>query len=318
MAGGSSGIGKLINRIHTCECLKFLKRLPDASVDFCMTSPPYWQLRDYGTPGQTGQEKTPEEYIERLATIFRELKRVLKNTGSLYLNLGDTYIGPDNCKANSWKRPKQLALIPSRVAMALQADGWILRNDICWIKPNGLPSSVKDRLTCRWEHVFHFVKQKKYYYDLDAIREPYKECSIKRVENRMRLQKRTGKPMTAKSKYFSEGKGKYGVSGFLTGRSLTQFLQSKGKNPGDIWEIAIKPFSCPHFAVYPEELCIRPIKSSCTSKGIVFDMFAGSGTTLMVAKKLGRRFIGCDLNPGYVRLSRERLKGVGTILKRNK
>jgi DNA modification methylase len=124
----------------------------------------------------------------------------------------------------------------------------------------------------------------------------------------MKLQKRTGRPMTAKSKYFSEVKGKYGVSGFLTGRSLTQFLQSKDKNPGDMWEIAIKPFSCPHFAIYPEELCIRPIKSSCPPKGIVLDMFAGSGTTLAVAKKLGRNFIGCDLNHDYVRIARMRLK----------
>jgi site-specific DNA-methyltransferase (cytosine-N4-specific) len=114
--------------------------------------------------------------------------------------------------------------------------------------------------------------------------------------------------MTEKSKYFSEDKGKYGVSGLLTGRSLTRFLESKGKNPGDIWEIAIKPFSCSHFAIYPEELCIRPIKSSCPPKGIVLDMFAGSGTTLVVAKKLGRRFIGCDLNLDYVKITRKRLK----------
>jgi site-specific DNA-methyltransferase (cytosine-N4-specific) len=340
MAGGSSGICNLVNRVHICECLKFLKRLPDASIDFCMTSPPYWSMRDYEVKGQIGMEKTPEEYIEKLLNVFRELKRVLKDTGSFYLNLGDTYIGSacgygqkgkvkntiektspgyisENQKPpslisvdkNSWKKPKQLALIPSRVAIALQEDGWILRNDICWFKPNGLPSSVQDRLTNRWEHVFHFVKQRKYYYNLDAIRGPQKAKSIKRVINRMKLQERTGRPMTKISKYYeNENNVNYGASGFLKGRSLKGILNLKGKNPGDFWKISVKSFSVPHFAVYPEELCSRPIKSSCPTGGIVFDMFSGSATTLVVAKKLGRRFIGCDLNHDYVRIARKRLK----------
>jgi site-specific DNA-methyltransferase (cytosine-N4-specific) len=223
--------------------------------------------------------------------------------------LGETYIGTDGYSFKCfWKKPKQLALIPSRVALALQEDGWILRNDICWHKPNGLPSSVKDRLTNRWEHVFHFVKQRKYYYNLDAIREPQKESSIRRVKNRIKLQARTGRPMTEKSKHFDGEAGKLGSSGFLTGRSLKYLFNLKGANPGDFWEISIKPFSVAHSAVYPEELCIRPIKSSCPPGGIVFDPFAGSGTTLVVARKLGRHFIGCDLNHDYVRIARRRLK----------
>jgi site-specific DNA-methyltransferase (cytosine-N4-specific) len=308
MAGGNAGLSKLVNRVHTCGCLRFLKILPENSIDFCMTSPPYWKLRDYGRPGQIGQEKTPEEYIEKLVIIFREFKRVLKDTGSLYLNLGDTYIGTDNCRANSWKKPKQLALLPSRVAIALQEDGWILRNDICWFKPNGLPSSVKDRLTCRWEHVFHFVKQRKYYYNLDAIREPFKASTIKRIRNRVKLHERTGRPFTAKSKYFTADHSQLSSNGFLSGKSLGGFLNLKGGNPGDFWAISVKPVSMSHFAVYPEELCIRPIKSSCPPGGIVFDMFSGSGTTLVVAKKLGRRFVGSDINRGYVRIARKRLK----------
>jgi DNA modification methylase len=311
MAGGNAELGRRVNKIHVGDCLRFIKRLSEKSVDFCMTSPPYWRLRDYGTPGQIGQEKTPEEYIEKLVAIFRELKRVLKDTGSLYLNLGDTYIGPDSCRVKSWKKPKQLALIPSRVAIALQADGWILRNDICWYKPNGLPSSVKDRLSCRWEHVFHFVKSKKYYYDLDAIREPLKASTIKRIRNRVKLHELTGKPFTAKSKYYGSDYSQFGLNGFLTGKSLGGFLNLKGGNPGDFWAISVKPLSMPHFAVYPEELCIKPIKSSCPPGGIVFDMFSGSGTTLVVAKKLGRRFIGCDLNPGYVKFANKRLGGIG-------
>jgi DNA modification methylase len=310
MADSILNLDRLMNRIHTRDCLQFVKKLPDNSIDFCMTSPPYWRLRDYGISGQIGQEKTPEEYIEKLVVIFRELKRVLKDTGSFYLNLGDTYIGPDCCRVRSWKKPKQLALIPSRVAIALQDDGWILRNDICWIKPNGLPSSVKDRLTNRWEHIFHFVKQKKYYYDLDAIREPFKASTIKRIKNRVKLHERTGKPFTAKSKYYGSDHSQFGANGFLSGKSLGSLLNFKGGNPGDFWSISVKPLSMCHFAVYPEELCIRPIKSSCPPGGIVFDPFAGSGTTLVAAKKLGKRFIGCDLSPEYVRLGRERVKTI--------
>jgi DNA modification methylase len=286
-----------------------MKRLPAQSIDFCMTSPPYWQLRNYDVSGQTGWEQTPEAYIGKLVLIFRELKRVLKNRGSFYLNLGDTYIGTDNCSKNSWKLPKQLALIPSRVAIALQEEGWILRSDICWYKPNGLPSPVKDRLSNRWEHLFHFVKQRKYYYDLNTIREPLKDATIKRIHHRVRLLKRTGRPITKRSKYFAVKPRQFGVSGFLTGKAFKNLL-NKGRNPGDFWEISIKHSPGRHYAVYPEELCVRPIKSSCPPGGIVLDMFAGSGTTLLVAKKLRRRYIGCDLNREYVKLARKRLKSL--------
>lgn len=308
MVGNGARIDRLVNKVHTNDCLKFLKRLPEQSIDLCMTSPPYWRLRDYGKPGQIGQEKTSEEYIRTLVGVFREVKKVLKDTGSFYLNLGDTYFGPGNCSGTLWKNYKQLALIPSRTAIALQADGWILRNDICWFKPNGLPSSVKDRLTCRWEHVFHFVKQRKYYYNLDAIREPLKASTIKRIKNRAKLHERTGRPFTAKSKYFGADHSQLGSNGFLSGKSLGRFKYLKGGNPGDFWAITVKPLSMSHFAVYPEELCIRPIKSSCPPGGIVIDPFAGSGTTLVAAKKLGRGFLGCDLNPEYVKVARNRLR----------
>ncbi len=337
MAGKNAELDSRVNKIHTEDCLRFMRKLSEKSVDFCMTSPPYWRLRDYGTPGQIGLEKTPEEYIDKLVIVFRELKRILKDSGSFYLNLGDTYIGsalyydltkgfrtsistplqksqkheciPSVIK-NSWKKAKQLALIPSRVAIALQADGWILRNDICWFKPNGLPSSVKDRLTCRWEHVFHFVKSKKYYYNLDEIREPFKASTIKRIRNRVKLHERTGKPFTTKSKYYGSDYSQFGLNGFLTGKSLGGFMKLKGGNPGDFWAISVKPLSMSHFAVYPEELCIRPIKSSCPPGGIVFDPFSGSGTTLAAARRLGRQFIGCDLNHDYVRIARKRLRGI--------
>jgi DNA modification methylase len=307
-----SNLDSLINEIHICDCLEFMKKLPAKSIDFCMTSPPYWKMRDYGIKRQVGQEKTPEEYIEKLVLIFRELKRILKDSGSFYLNLGDTYIGSDcgsaSKKKKTWKRPKQLALIPSKVAIALQNDGWLLRNDICWFKPNGLPSSVRDRLTCRWEHVFHFVKQRKYYYNLDGIRVSHKASTIKRMRYRIKLQAKTGKTMTIKSKYFYADHKKYGSCGLVSGKSLHGIFRHNGGNPGDLWKIPIKPLSIPHFAVYPEELCLRPIKSSCPPGGVVLDMFAGAGTTLVVAKKLGCRFIGCDLNPEFFRLANERMK----------
>jgi site-specific DNA-methyltransferase (cytosine-N4-specific) len=155
------------------------------------------------------------------------------------------------------------------------------------------------------------VKQRKYYYNLDSIKEPLKASTLKRMRNRMRLQARTGKPITAKSKYYDTGDKRFGSYGLVTGKSLQGILNHKGGNPGDLWEISIKPFSIAHFAVFPEELCIRPIKSSCPPGGIVFDMFAGAGTTLLVAKKLERRFIGCELNPEYVRLAKKRLKAQG-------
>lgn len=308
MVGNGSRIDRLVNKVHTNDCLKFLKRLPEQSIDLCMTSPPYWRLRDYGKPGQIGQEKTSEEYIRTLVGVFREIKRVLKDTGSFYLNLGDTYFGPGNCSGTLWRNYKQLALIPSRTAIALQADDWILRNDICWFKPNGLPSSVKDRLTCRWEHIFHFVKQRKYYYNLSAIREPPKASTIKRIRNRVKLHERTGRPFTSKSKYFGADHSQLGSNGFLSGKSLGRFKYLKGGNPGDFWAISVKPLSMSHFAVYPEELCSRPIQSSCPPGGIVIDPFAGSGTTLVAAKKLGRQFVGCDLNPEYVKVARKRLR----------
>jgi DNA modification methylase len=415
MSEGKYNLDKIINRVFTSDCLKFMRRLPDRCIDFCMTSPPYWSLRDYGIKEQIGLENTPEEYIEKLVIVFRELKRILKDTGSLYLNLGDTYIGsacgyrqkgevkntiaktPPRYISNkqkppslisvdksTWKKPKQLALIPSRVAIALQSDGLILRNDICWYKPNAMPSSVKDRLTNHWEHIFHFVKQRKYYYDLDPVREPHKSA-YRPFNYRVRLaqQGRTKDYMVMASKYETEvayrmgirknkqyqGKGSlqntiksfnlkgknpgdvlnwreeakkrgqlfnkpinnqgggntglkkfrgykikagspydYSCKSVEQHRGVNVVYSQKGKNPGDFWKINTKPFPGAHFAVYPEGICVKPIKSSCPPDGIVFDMFDGAGTTLVVAKKLGRKFIGCDINRDYVKLARKRLR----------
>ena len=316
-----------------------------------MTSPPYWALRDYGTIGQLGLEQDFREYVLKLLRIFAELKRVLKRTGSFYLNMGDTYsrgtVIPAKC----------LIGIPWRLALTLIGNGWILRNDIIWHKPNSMPSSVKDRLSNTYEHVFHFVKSKKYCYNLDAIRVPHKfearPFNIRvRDAQKGRLKEKWGVLAHASEHeikaYDEKHYSKYppheprhfqllsmGIAhGGHTGKTV-RHDHPLGKNPGDLWEINSKPHPFAHFAVYPEEICVRPILSSCPEQvctkcgmpqlptgrsckcnegfrsGIVLDMFAGSGTTLVVARKLGRDFIGIELNPEYVKIAKRRLAEIG-------
>jgi len=377
-----------VNDIHQGDAGETLAEMPESSVHMCMTSPPYWNLRDYGEDGQLGLEKTAEEYVNNIAGVCEEIYRVLREDGSLWLNLGDTY---DN---------KDLQQIPARVSLELQARGWTLRNRVTWAKPNPMPQSVKDRLNDTTEAIFHFVKNKHYWYDLDAIREPHivedasrKNSSewVESTENNHNGKRAGGHPL--------------------------------GKNPGDVFEVTTKPFPDAHFAVYPPELCKKPIQSSCppkvcsecgtpyerrtetipmwerdestiereqtkrglelanehaltdkhfkaaqavglgdsdsgdgkpyervsdaterlaretenalgsycrelllsepaptdeweqtcncetdeTEAGIVLDPFSGAGTTALVAKDLGRRFVGIELNPEYVAMSQKRV-----------
>ncbi|MEM3656397.1 MAG: site-specific DNA-methyltransferase [Thermoprotei archaeon] len=278
--------------------------------------------------GQLGLEPTWELYVEHLVEVCREVKRILKKSGSMYIVLGDTYAG-SNCgrgdrtlfqnyrrvkvagdlyekptpqaKAAGYK-PKSLIGIPWRVAFALIDDGWILRNDIIWYKPNAMPSSVKDRLTQTYEHIFFFVKNGRYYYDLDAVRIPLK-TTYTRFNLRVRDVKR----------------GKGGVSAFgvlkASEKEVENYVYPErkgdghplGKNPGDFWSAKTKPFKGAHFAVYPEEICVRPILASCPPGGVVLDPFCGSGTTLVVAKRLGRNYIGIEMNPEYVEIAMRRL-----------
>lgn len=541
----TSDIARLLGMVHCSDAAKFTRKLPDESIDFVMTSPPYWGLRDYDVKGQLGLEPRPQEYIERLVAIFHDLKRVLKPHGSLYINLGDTYCstkgacfnaggGADSVRQTAFKRltrrsnpnrmlkpdgrwlqPKQLLMIPARVATAMQDDGWLLRNDIIWYKPNGLPSSVKDRLANKYEHVFHFVKSRRYFYDLDAIRVPQETLRVGasglgRMRNHQVFNPADGQASTALGRRApggmvessrnqrrrgalrllrSDGKNPGDVLGLrnktadlkklgsmrnppepgerscfhpfgknpgdtigvdrsldracvrhasnaailrgtLAGKHADSHINSSGfravlntkrdreaayrvierlnvsseekrnlkswwhdhachssgPNPGDFWKISTRPFPEAHFAVYPEDLCIRPILSSCPSEvcracgvprqkviigrrpgafnvrvrdetlgrlsakwgarvhatsedaerydektygtrgsvrsagwksckcavgfepGIVFDPFAGAGTTLVVANKLGRRWLGCELNPKYVKIAQRRIQ----------
>jgi len=381
-------ISKLIDTIIQGDALEILKTFPDEFVDCCITSPPYWGLRDYGVNGQFGLEKTPEEYVAKMVKVFREVKRILKKKGTLWLNLGDSYAGsgqgwgqrPETLtKLQGGNRgslhclneplvgyhipglkPKDLVGIPWRVAFALQADGWYLRQDIIWAKPNPMPESVTDRCTKSHEYIFLLAKSPKYYFDNEAI----KETAIHKEDPRAgygRLHYR-GK---------REGQNGTGQENFV------KIVETRNKR--SVWTITTKPFKEAHFATFPEDLIKPMILAGCPefvckkcgkvreriidnservntrpglntgnmksgketdpnkvlhnsdlskyrqqiiyktlgytdcgcnagfTGGIVLDPFVGSGTTALVAKNLGRHFIGIELNPEYVKMANKRL-----------
>lgn len=291
------------------DALETLRTLPDTSVDCIVTSPPYYGLRDYGTPGQYGLESTPAAYVETMRALFAEARRVLADDGTLWLNLGDSYVaGPPGKRRSSGLQgrsqavttpeglgdktrcgipEKNLMMIPVRAALALQDDGWLLRNDIIWSRPNAMPESVGDRMSTRYEHVFLFAKQPRYWFDLDAIREPHKAPGRRAGAGAGAFTGRNvNHPRTATGDY--------------TGQ------HENGRNPGDIWEIATRPYPQAHFAVFPIDLPLRCIKAGCKPGGTVLDPFSGSGTTGAAARQLGRKYIGVDLNPAYHDLARDR------------
>ena len=277
-----------------------LATLPDQFANCIVTSPPYFGLRDYGVAGQIGAEASPAEFVAALVDVFREARRVLADDGTLWLNLGDSYYSGkgaamgvdaknparrfgvrsvDKCGVD-WAKPKNLLGIPWRVAFALQDDGWILRNDIIWHKPNAMPESVVDRLSNRHEHLFMLSKKPRYWFDLDPIREPHASEPGREGENFMRGQKSL-RPVGLNSGNYSEG----------------------GRNPGDVWTIATQPFSEAHFATMPPALAERCIQAGCKPGGVVLDPFSGSGTTGLAAARHGRRYVGIDLNRDYLDLS---------------
>lgn len=449
-----------INQVLCGNCVEVMKTLPDEAIDLAMFSPPYYGLRDYGISGQIGLEDHPSKYIEKVVDVCREVKRLLKKAGSMYIVLGDTYYGSGKgygsdtpCKnlpepechprlsqnnRTNWLQPKQLLGIPWRVAIALQEDGWILRNCIIWNKPNHMPSSVKDRLTNAYEHIFHFVKNRKYYYDLGAIREPHKEGvtrwggNIMRPAKNPKNQQGLSAALVSETRLWRNPLGKNPSDVILTKHDIavrrcptvnriggigytdplhvkaynkegknpadvlkldsvacpsgpqrweregTNHVEARfhpdGKNPSDFWNITTKPFKGAHFAVYPEDVCIKPILSSCPQwicrkcgkprtritkvvnrftqqwgerrtkpwfqdkrempqkiisesvlehigstdcgcgagfdSGIVLDPMCGSGTTLVVAKKFGRKYIGIELNPSYIEIALKRLAAI--------
>ena len=295
----------------------------EASVNCCVTSPPYYALRDYGLDAQIGREDTPEEYIERLVAVFHELKRVLRSDGTFWLNIADTYCGtgnkgyyadPKNPKGRNGQqtaknarapgcKQKDLIGIPWLLAFALRADGWYLRSDIIWQKENPMPESCKDRPSRCYEHIFLLTKSKKYFYDAAAIAEPVAATTAARY--------RTGRG--AGHKYADEvpGQGKVqGINRTRSGGYYDEALIPTMRNKRDVWLINTVPYSGGHFAAYPPKLAETCILAGCPKGGVVIDPFLGSGTTAAVAKSLDRHYIGIELNIEYCALARARIGGV--------
>lgn len=264
-----------------------LRELPSATVDTVVTSPPYFNQRDYDHKDQLGGESDPEDYIEKLTSILNECRRVLRSTGTLWLNLGDKY------------HQGQLLGMPWRVALALQKSGWLLRADVIWYKPNAMPSSVSNRPTIDHEYLFMFAAASDYFYDADAIREPHVTFS-----ERSRM--KGGRSHFGKQGSTPENGKNAGNSNLHTAR-WDQAFHPKGRNKRTVWEVPLSKNPDAHFAVFPEKLIEPCILAGSPRGGIVLDPFLGSGTTAAVATRLGRGFIGIDLNPDYCELAWRRV-----------
>ena len=302
------------------DALEVLKSLPDETVQCCITSPPYYGLRDYGAAGQIGLEASPEEFVAKLVETFREVRRVLKSDGVCFVNLGDSYAGGAGRwggsnglsekqatndgsltqipVARKWHhetiKPKDLIGIPWRFAFAAQDDGWYLRQDIIWHKPNPMPESVKDRCTKAHEYIFMLTKSPKYYFNNEAIKEPAISAGQKRGGGK---------------KYSSDEAGE--SFGRKEGQRLDQYGVSPDyKNKRSVWTVATKSYKEAHFATYPESL-VEPMLLAGSRKGdIILDPFNGAATTGLVALRNQRRYIGVELNPEYIALSERRLKNL--------
>lgn len=341
-----------LNNIYNIDCLLGLKKLEDNSIDCCVTSPPYYNLRDYQVANQIGLEDSPKEYIQKLVDVFSEVKRVLKPQGTLWLNIGDSYHEscrgyndihtsnknnkgsrlsiPSKTKNSSSKlKPKDLIGIPWMLAFALRDAGYYLRSDIVWAKKNCMPESVKDRPTRSHEYIFLFSKNKKYYYDSDAIKEPAtwdvtgdgtkaRKARQSSSNKSMPDAKRNGiRPASFKDAGKFNGKHKTNKQRGHSRRDagfndrwdqMTKQQQCSGmRNKRDVWNIATAQLPDAHFATFPQEIPAICIKAGCPENGIVLDPFMGSGTTAVVARKLNRQFIGFELNSEYVDIANKRL-----------
>jgi len=302
-----------IDQIICSNNLDILKTLPNESINCCITSPPYWALRDYGVDGQLGLEPTFQEYLDKLIAIFDEVKRVLRKDGTCWVVLGDTYSG-SGCGTNDYRteksksiqgkgknrnlyktggiaqkitnvvQAKSLLQIPSRFAILMVDHGWILRNEIIWYKPNAMPSSVKDRFTVDFEKVFFFVKNKKYWFEQQL--EPI--IAINYLKR------------TAKN---NQGNGQ-------SGKSVRFGSHIEGRNKRCVWQIPTKPFKEAHFATFPPALVEPMIKAGCPENGIVLDPFLGSGTTAVACLELNRHFIGIELSSEYCEIAKKRIREI--------
>ncbi len=296
-----------MNKIEFGDCRETMRKWAAEGIkaQTCVTSPPYYGLRDYGHDGQIGLEETPEEYIKAMVEVFRCVWDVLADDGTLWLNIGDSYCGtgskgdwvdPKNPNGRNGQsvsktqklsgyKSKDLIGIPWMLAFALRADGWYLRQDIIWHKPNPMPESVQDRCTKAHEYIFLFSKSQKYYYDIDAIKEPVKQD--------------WGTRDRTNGKYHNDGTGLQPHSGLEKSYEMA--------NKRSVWTVNTKPYAGAHFAVFPTELIEPCIMAGAPINGVVLDPFMGSGTTAQVAQALGRQYLGCELNPEYAPLQKKRL-----------
>ena len=300
------------NIIHIGDNLFHLTNIPDNSVDMCVTSPPYYNLRDYKNSGQIGTENTVKDFVENLCKVFDEIHRILKPTGSCWVNIGDTY------------DKKRLLQVPSRFEIAMCDRGWHLRNEIIWSKPNPQPISSKDRFWGNHEKFFWFVKDvKKYYFNRDAILVPQAEISIRRMFSKNNMSKRKdfnasdkeGFAISSNSqdKHYARMREEMGIDKEFNYDELIKSGKCPTRPEFDTWNVPSVTYKGAHFAVYPPELIEKPILSCCPEQGIVIDPFMGSGTTGEVAKLNNRRYIGLELNPEYAILANERISKVGGI-----
>lgn len=308
------------DRILCGDALNVLRTLPDNFLHCCITSPPYYALRDYGAEGQIGREDTPAQYVARLTEVFSEVRRVLLPSGTLWLNIADTYAGKGNqgdsvdpkypngrtgqtvainrrvegCKA------KDMIGIPWMLAFALRDSGWYLRSDIIWMKANPMPESCKDRPSRCYEHVFLLTKSRSYYYDAAAIAEPVAESTP------MRMRRKFGK-----NKYSAgiPGQAHQHLNDYRPNGYAEEDIPLL-RNKRDVWQINSVPYKGAHFAAYPPKLVETCLLAGCPQDGIVLDPFLGSGTTAAVAKQMGRHYIGIELNPDYCELAKQRIGGV--------
>lgn len=304
-----------INQIICGDAQAVLKTLPAGSVDCVVTSPPYWGLRDFGVDGQLGLEPNVEDFVERLCLVFDEVRRVLKEPGTLWVNLGDTYGGDAPVRSRAGEqftrtkphlrrssgkgssvRKKSLALAPSRFALAMTKRGWLLRNEIIWHKPNIMPQSAADRFTHNFEKIYFFTQSPRYYFkrQYEPLSDPKSAARAKPLNPIGRRKRIYGDPLIA-------------AMNPKTLEASRKRMLRLGRNKRAVWTIATRPFHGDHSATFPPALVETPIKAGCPPGGIVLDPFLGSGTTALVARKLGRKFIGIDLNPEYVRMAEERL-----------
>lgn len=299
--------------LYLGDCREQMQQMPEGSVQTCVTSPPYFGLRDYGVEGQIGLEVEPEQFVAAMVEVFRDVRRVLRDDGTLWLNLGDSYSANWNSSRSKGgggfkddadaprtrlKRtpgfsPKQLLGMPWRVALALQADGWYLRQDIIWHKPNPMPESVTDRCTKSHEYIFLLSKSPKYYFDAAAIKEPVAESTTARLaQPTIHMQA-----------------GSERVPGKTNG-NMKAVGNGETRNKRSVWSVTTKPFKGAHFATFPPDLIEPCILAGSRPGDIVLDPFGGSGTTAGVAVKHGRKAVLCELNPEYAQLVRDRVLSI--------